>query len=127
MDKQPNRGKRKCDDDKDDQKPAAKPKNDVPANDEDSQDDDEQDNQENNEQEMIKKECIKELFEKHFKSTLGPQDNDNKPHPAIVHMYAVHITETMNVLQAMLHHQQQLLDLYHAMTHQDSFYLPFSE
>ena len=42
-------------------------------------------------------------------------------------MYAVHIRETMNVLQAMLHHQHQLLDLYHAMTHQDSFYLPFSE
>ena len=66
MDKHPNRGKRKCDDDKYDQKPAAKPKNDVPANDKDSQDDDEQDKQENNEQEMIKKECIKELLKKHF-------------------------------------------------------------
>ena len=76
---------------------------------------------------MIKKECIKEMFEKYFKSTLGPQDNDNESHPAVAHMYAVHITETMNVLQAMVHHQRPLLDLYHAMTCQDSFYLPFSE
>ena len=43
---------------------------------------------------MIKKECIKEMFVKHFKSTLGPQDTDNEPHPAIAHMYSVHITET---------------------------------
>ena len=43
---------------------------------------------------MIKKECIKEMFVKHFKSTLGPQDTDNETHPAIAHMYAVHITET---------------------------------
>ena len=42
-------------------------------------------------------------------------------------MYAVHITETMNVLQAMVHHQWQLLNLYHAMTGQDSFHQPFSE
>ena len=76
---------------------------------------------------MIKKACIKEIFEKHFKRTLGPQDNDNKHHQAIAHMYAVHIIETMTVLQAMVHHQQQLLNLYHAMTCQDSFYLPFSE
>ena len=73
------------------------------------------------------KACIKEMFEKHFKSNLGTQDNHNEPHPAIAHMYAVHITETMNVLQAMVHHQRQLLDLYHAMTNQDLFYLPFSE
>ena len=107
MDKQPNRGKRKCDDDEDDQKSAAKPKNDVRADDKDSQDDDDQDNQDNNEQEMIRRECIKEMFEKHFKSTLGPQDYNNEPHPAIAHMYAIHITETMNVLQAMVHHQRQ--------------------
>ena len=50
---------------------------------------------------MIKKACIKAMFKKHYKSTLGPQDNDNEPHPAIAHMYAVHITETMNVLQVM--------------------------
>ena len=105
MDKQPNRGKRKCDDDKDDQKPRAKPKKDVPADDEDSQDDEEQDIQDNNEQEMIKKACIKETFAKHFKRTLGPQDNDEEPHPAIAHMYAIHISETMNVLQAMVNHQ----------------------
>ena len=72
MDKQPNRGKRKRDDDEDDQKPTAKPKNEVPADEKDSQDDDEQDNQDNNDQEMIKRECIKEMFKKHFKSTLGP-------------------------------------------------------
>ena len=48
---------------------------------------------------MIKRECINEMFKRHFKSTLGPQDNENEPHPAIAHMYAVHITETMNVLQ----------------------------
>ena len=62
---------------------------------------------------------------KHFKSTLGLQDDDDEPHPAIAHMYAVHITETMNVLQAMVHHHQQVLNLYHAITHQDSFYQPF--
>ena len=33
MDKQPNRGKRKCDDDEDDQKPAAKPKKNVTEDD----------------------------------------------------------------------------------------------
>ena len=110
-------------DDKDDQKPTANTKKDIPTDDEDSQDDDEQDNQDNNEQEMIKKGCIKEMFAKHFKSTLGPQDNDNGHHPATAHMYAVHITETMNVLQAMVHNQWQLLDLYHAMTCQDSFYI----
>ena len=127
MDKQLNRVKRKCDDDEDDEKPTAEPKNDVPADDEDSQDDDEQHNQDNNEQEMIKKACIKEMFEKHSKNTRGPHDSDNKLHPAIAHMYAVHITETMNVLQAMIHRQRQLLDLYQAMTHQDSIYLPLSE
>ena len=67
------------------------------------------------------------MFKKHFKSTLGLQDNDNKPHPVIAHMYAVHITEAMNVLQGMVHRQQQLLNHYHAMTHQDAFYLPISE
>ena len=127
MDKEPNRGRREHDDEEDDQKPTAKPKNDIPANEKDSQDDDEQENQENNEQEMIRKECTKEMFEKRFKSTFGPQDNNNKPHPAMAHIYAVYITEATNVLQAMVHHQQQLIDLYHAMTHQDSFYLPFSE
>ena len=42
-------------------------------------------------------------------------------------MYPLHITETMNVLQAMVKHQWQLLDLYHAMTHQDSTYSSFAE
>ena len=122
MDKQPNRGKRKCDDDEDDQKPTAKPKKDAHADDKDSQDDEEQDNQENNEPEMIKKVYIKEMFVKHFKSTLGPQDDNEEPHPAVVHMYTIHITETMNVLQAMVKHQQQLLNLYHAMTCQHPVY-----
>ena len=61
MDKQPNRCMRKQDDDKDDQKLAAKPKKEVPTDDEDSQDNEEQDNEENNEQEMIKKASIKEM------------------------------------------------------------------
>ena len=42
-------------------------------------------------------------------------------------MDAVRIIETMNVLQAMLHHQQQLLNLYHAKTHQDTCYILISE
>ena len=76
---------------------------------------------------MIKKAYIKEMFVKHFKSTLGPQDDDEEPHPAIAHMYAIHITAKMNVLQAMVNHQWQLLDLYHAMTCQDPFHNSFSE
>ena len=74
---------------------------------------------------MIKKACIKEMFAKHFKSTLGPQDNNEETHPAIAHMYAIHITETMNVL--LVNHQWQLLNLYQAMTCQDPFYRSFSE
>ena len=65
---------------------------------------------------MIKKNYINEMFVKHFKSALGPQDDDEEPHPCVAHMYAIHITETMNALQAMLKHQRQLIDLYHAMT-----------
>ena len=76
---------------------------------------------------MIKKAYIKEMFVKHFNSTLGPQDDDEETHPCIAHMYALHITETMNVLQAMVKHQRQLLDLYHAMTCQDSAYSSFAE
>ena len=76
---------------------------------------------------MIKKKYIKEMFVKHFKSTLGPQDDDKEPHPCIAHMYALHITETRNVLQAMEKHQWQLLNLYHAMTCQDSTYSSFAE
>ena len=67
------------------------------------------------------------MFKRHFKSTLGPQDNDDEPHPTIAHLYAVKITETMNVLQAMVHYQRQLLNLYHAKTHQDPHYIHFSE
>ena len=127
MDKQPNRGKRKCDDEEDDQKPAEKPKKDVPEDDEDNQDNDDEDNQDDDEQEMIKRECINEMFKGHFKSTLGPQDNNDKPHPAIAHLYAVEITETMNVLQTMVSTQWQLFDLYHAKMHQDPHYKTFSE
>ena len=76
---------------------------------------------------MIKKAYIKEMFVKHFKSTLGPQDDDEEPHPCVAHKYALQITETMNVLQAMVKHQWQLLDLYHAMTCQDSAYSSFAE
>ena len=76
---------------------------------------------------MIKKAFIKEMFVKHFKSTLGPQDGNEEPHPAIAHMYAIHITETMNVLQAMVKHQWQLLNLYPAMIHQDPVYNSFAE
>ena len=67
------------------------------------------------------------MLKRHFKSTLVPQDNDDEPHPAIAHLYAVKITETMNVLQAMVHYQWQLLNLYNAKTHQDPHYIPFSE
>ena len=59
---------------------------------------------------MIKKK-YKKILVKHFKSTLGPQDDNEEPHPCVAHMYALHITETMNALQAMLKHQQQLLNL----------------
>ena len=65
------------------------------------------------------------MFVKHFKSTLGPQDDDEEPHTFVAHMYA--ITETMNALQAMVRHQQQLLDLHHAMTCQDETYKSFAE
>ena len=67
------------------------------------------------------------MFVKHFKSTLGPQDDNEEPHPCIAHMYAIHITETMNALKAMVKHQWQLLDLYHAMTCQDRTYKSFAE
>ena len=125
MDKQPNRGRRKCDDE-DDQKPTAKPKKNVTKDDYYSEDSEEKNNEEN-EQEMIKNKYIKEMFVKHFKSTLGPQDDDKEPLPCVAHMYALHIPETMNALQAMVKHQWQLLDLYHAMTCQDSTYNSFAE
>ena len=119
MDHQPSRGKRKCDDEEDDQKPAAKPKKDIPEDDEENQD--------NDDQETVKKEYINEMFQRYFKSTLGPQDDNEEPHPTITHMYTVKIIETMNVLQAMLHYLEQLLNLYHAKTHQETHYLPISE
>ena len=61
--------------------------------------------------------------------TLGPQDDSEEPsiHPAVVHMDAVRIIETIDVLQATLHHQQQLLNLYHAKAQQDERYTPISE
>ena len=70
---------------------------------------------------------IKEMFVKHFKSTHGPQDDDEELHPCIAHMYALHITQTMNALQAIVKHQWQLLNIYHTMTHQDSTYNSFAE
>ena len=76
---------------------------------------------------MIKQKYIKEMFVKHFKSTLGPQDDNEEPHPCIAHMYAIHIIETMSALQAMVKYQWQLLDLYHAMTCQDPTYKSLAE
>ena len=125
MDKQPNRGKRKRDDDKDDQKHTAKTKKNVSEDDYYTEESEEQNNEENEQE--IKKKYIKEMFVKHFKSTLGPQDDDKEPHPCIAHMYEIHITETMNAPQAMVKHQWQLLDLYHAMTCQDPTYNSFAE
>ena len=70
MEKQPNRGKRKRDDDRDDRKPTAKPKKNVTKDDYYTEESEEKNNKEN-EQEMIKKNYIKEMFVKHFTSTLG--------------------------------------------------------
>ena len=75
---------------------------------------------------MIKKKYINEMFQRHFRRTLEPQDDNEEPHPAIAHMDAVRIVETIDVLKAMLHHQQRLLDLYHTKTHQDACYIPIS-
>ena len=60
---------------------------------------------------------------------LGPQDDSEEPiiHPTVPHMDAVRIMEPIDVLQAMLHHQHQLLDLYNAKAHQDACYTPISE
>ena len=76
-----------------------KPKKDIPEDNKENQDDDDQ--------EMIKKECINKMFQRHFKRTLGPQEDNEEPPPTIAHMDTVRIIETMNVLQAMLHYQQQ--------------------
>ena len=78
---------------------------------------------------MIKKEYIEKMFQRHFKTTLGPQDDSEEPsiHPAVAHMDAVRIIETIDVLQATLHHQQQLHNLYHAKAQQDERYTPISE
>ena len=37
---------------------------------------------------MIKEEDIEEMFQRHFKTMLGPQDDNEEPciHPAIAHM-----------------------------------------
>ena len=37
----------------------------------------------------------KRMFVKHFKSTLGPQDDDEEPHPCVAHMYALHINRSL--------------------------------
>ena len=105
-------------------KPNAKLKKDVPEDDQENQDD-----YHSHGQETIKKEYIEEMFQRHFKTMLGPQDDSEEPsiHPAIADMDAVRIIETIDVLQAMLHHQQQLLDLYNAKAHQDACYTPISE
>ena len=97
----------------------AKPKKDVPE--------DDKENQDNDDQEMIKKEYNEEMFQRHFKTMPGPQDDHEEPHPTVAHMDGVRIIEAIDVLQTMLHHQQQLLDLYHAKTHQDACFKPISE
>ena len=53
------------------------------------------------------------MFQRHFKTMLGPQDDSEEPsiHPTVANMDAIRIMETIDVLQAMLHHQHQLLDL----------------
>ena len=79
---------------------------------------------------MIKKEYIEDMFQRHFKTMLGPpQDDSEEPsiHPAVAYMDAVRIMETIEALQAMLHHQHPLLDLYNAKAHQDTHYTPISE
>ena len=60
---------------------------------------------------------------------LGPEDDSEEPsiHPSVAHMNEVRIMETIDELQAMLHHQHQLLDLYNAKAHQDACYTPISE
>ena len=67
------------------------------------------------------------MFQRHFSGTLGPQDDNEEPHPTIAYGDRVRTIETMNVPQAMLHYQQQLLNLYHVNTHQDTCYIPISE
>ena len=78
---------------------------------------------------MIKKEYVEEMFQRYFKTMLGPQDDSEEPsiHPTVAHMDTVRIMETIDVLQAMLHHQHQLLNLYNAKAHQDAHYTPISE
>ena len=92
-------------------------KKDIPEDDQENQDD-----QHSHDQEMIKKENIEEMFQRHFKTTLGAQDDSDEQsiHPVVAHMDAVRIMETVDMLQAMLHHQHQLLNLYNAKTNQDA-------
>ena len=104
MDDQPSRGKRKCDEE-DDQEPTAKPKKDIPEDDQENQD-----NKDSQDKEVVKKESIKEMFETHFKTTHGPQDDSEEPsiHPAVAYMDVTRTMQTIDVLQAMWHHQHQL-------------------
>ena len=123
MEDQPSRAKRKRDEE-DDQKPAVKLKKDMPEDGQENQDD-----QHSHDQEMIKKEYIEDMFQRHFKTMLGPQDDSEEQiiHPTLPLMDAVRIMEPIDVLQAMLHHQYQLLHLYNAKAYQDACYTPISE
>ena len=78
---------------------------------------------------MIKKEYIEEMFQRHFKTVLEPQaDSEEKSiHSSVVRMDAIRIMENIDTLQAMLHHEHQLLNLYNAKAHQDACYTPISE
>ena len=100
MDDQPSRGKRKRDEE-DDQKPTVKLQKDIPEDDQENQDENHP-----HDQELIKKEYIEEMFQRHFKTMLGPHDDSEEPsiYPTVAHMDAVRSMETIDVLQAMLHH-----------------------
>ena len=47
---------------------------------------------------MIKKAYIDEMCKRHFKTMLGPQDDNDEPHPAVAHMDAGRTIETIDVL-----------------------------
>ena len=62
---------------------------------------------------MIKEEDIEEMFQRHFKTMLGPQEDSEEPsiHPTIAHMDAVRIIETIDLLQALTHQSPDRLNI----------------
>ena len=106
------------------EKPTAELKKDIPE--------DNQLNQDENhphDQEMIKKKYIEEMFQRHFKTMLEPQADSEEQsiHSSVVYMVAIRIMEKIDTVQAMLHHEHQLFNLYNAKAHQDACYTPISE